>query len=231
MNCSTLELVKAREDAYYALKYMKREIRSYERRENQYNITSKTLDGMRFQKNIIINNYYILCNKIDIIKSKQDKINIKKNIPSIYFNFNKSKQLADKHMQYKLQTDQLELECELNADLERKIKSKISTLKYKLLKLKDSIICHKERYHNRWIKLKKHNEIYEYECIKQLLDKLINNNNNQTHILFELENWKNEFNKIFNSVYSIEDSNFEEFETYSRLSTEPSISIYSSESE
>jgi hypothetical protein len=231
MNCSTLELVKAREDAYYALKYMKRAIRSYERRENQYNITSKTLDEMRFQKNIIINNYSILCNKIDIITSKQHKINIKKNIPSIYFNFNKSKQLVDKHMQYTLQRDQLELECEVNEDLKRKIKSKISTLKYKLLRLKDSIICHKERYHNGWIKLKKHNEIYEYECIKQLLDKLINNNNNQTHILFELENWKNEFNKISNSVYAIEDPHFEEFETYTCLSTEPSISIYSSESE
>ena len=186
---------------------------------------------MRFQKNIIINNYYILCNKIDIIKSKQDKLNIKKNIPSIYYNFEKSKQLVDKHMKYKLQTDQLELECEVNADLERKIKSKISTLKYKLLKLKDLITCYKESYLNGWIKLKKHNEIYEYECIKQLIDKLIINNNNQTHILFELENWKNEFNKIFNSVYAIEDSNFKEFETYACLSTEPSISIYSSESE
>jgi len=227
MNCSTLKLVKAREDAYLDLKYMKRSIRLYENRKNKYNITSKTLEEMRYQKKINIDNYNILNNKINIINSKIDKINIKKSIPTIYCK--KSKQLDDKLIQYNLQIEQLELEFEENEALETNITNKISTLKYKLLELKKSITIYEKEYRTGWFILKIRNEIYEYECIMQLINNLIINNNNQIHILFELENWKNEFNKISNSMYAIEDPHFEEFETYTCLSTEPSI--YSSESE
>jgi len=229
MNCSILKLVKAREDAYLDLKYMKRSIKLYENRKNKYNITSKTLEEMRYQKKINIDNYNILNNKMNIINSKIDKINIKKSIPTIYCK--KSKQLDDKLIQYNLQIEQLELEFEENEALETNITNKISTLKYKLLELKKSITIYEKDYRTGWFILKIRNEIYEYECIMQLINNLIINNNNQIHILFELENWKNEFNKISNSVYAIEDPHFEEFETYTCLSTEPSISIYSSESE
>ena len=86
----------------------------------------------------------------------------------------------------------------------------------------------KKEYQQAWLTLKKYNEIYEYECIKQLIDKFIINNDTKIKILVELDNWKNEFIKISNSVYAIEDPNFVRIFDFGCDSTDPSISIYSS---
>ena len=227
MNCSTLKLVKAREDAYYSLKYMKRAIRGYENRENKYYIEDIKLSKATHQENILINNQEILNNKKEIIVLNIIQINIKKNIPSIYHK--KSKQLEDKLTNYNLQLEQLNLELDENDNNLRKIHRIIELLVNTVSELKETLIYYESHYKQAWQELKKQNEIYEYECIKQLIDKFIINNDNQIQILFELENWKNEFIKMYNSKYVIEDPNF--VERFDCLSTDTSFSGYLSESE
>jgi len=225
MNCSILELVKAREDAYYALKYIKRTIKSYEKKENKYNIENINLNKAIHQETILLNNEEILKNKIELITLKENKINIKKNISSIYSK--QSKQLEDKITHYNLQLEQLNLELTENDNNLRKIHRII--LENAVPKFKNTMLRYKSHYKEAWLQLKNKHEIYEYACIKQLIVKFIINNNNQIQILFELENWKNEFIKISNSKYAIEDPNFKR--VCSMLSSNTSISVYSSVSE
>uniref|UniRef100_A0A6C0H868 Uncharacterized protein n=1 Tax=viral metagenome TaxID=1070528 RepID=A0A6C0H868_9ZZZZ len=227
MNCSSLELFKVREDAYYALKYMKRTIKSYEKKENKYYIENINLNKAIHQENIFINNQEILNNKKEIIILNIIKINIKKNIQSIYHK--KSELLEDKLTHYNLQLEQLNLELDENDNNLRKIHRIIESSVNKVPELKNTMIDYELEYKKAWLELKKHNEIYEYECIKQLIYKFIINNNNKIQILFELENWKNEFIKFSNSKYAIEDPNFKK--TVPIISTNTTSSIYSSESE
>uniref|UniRef100_A0A6C0H9H8 Uncharacterized protein n=1 Tax=viral metagenome TaxID=1070528 RepID=A0A6C0H9H8_9ZZZZ len=226
MNCSTLELVKAREDAYYALKFMKMKIRIYEKRQNQYNIKDKNLCELKHREKIINSKWEILNNQISIINLKIDKINIKKNIPSIYHK--KCNILEDNLIHYNLQYEQLILECERISNNLGKINRKRYDLQENILILTNTLIDLKKEYQQAWLTLKKYNEIYEYECIKQLIDKFIINNDTKIQILVELDNWKNEFIKISNSVYAIEDPNFVRIFDFGCDSTNPSISIYSS---
>uniref|UniRef100_A0A6C0H865 Uncharacterized protein n=1 Tax=viral metagenome TaxID=1070528 RepID=A0A6C0H865_9ZZZZ len=210
MNCSSLELSKAKLDAYYALKCMNRTIRAYEKLKNKFNIMNNRLDKAELQKKIIINNKNNINNKEKIVKLDIKNIQSKMNTLSI--SHEKRKQLEIKLENYDLELEQLNLQFQnlisQYIDINKIIDALYNTLSNISNTIRTDTPYYKGRWLVGWLELKKHNEIYEYECIKRLTFEFIINNNNKTKILFELENWKNKFSKISNSVYAIEDPYF-----------------------
>ena len=230
MNCSPLKLLKAKSDAYYALKCMKQIIKTYEKKQHKLNMKNNKLEKAILQKHIIMNNKKNLNNKEKIIKLEIENINIKINTLSIYHE--KRKQLETKLTHYNLELEQLNLEFENLIGQLVKINEIIQSLEYTVSNLQNTLESDTKYYKAEWLagwlELKKHNEIYEYECINRLIFEFIINNN-KTKILFELDNWKNEFSKISNSVYAIEDPYF--IGPVGCLSDTETTTIFSSDSD
>uniref|UniRef100_A0A6C0H9V7 Uncharacterized protein n=1 Tax=viral metagenome TaxID=1070528 RepID=A0A6C0H9V7_9ZZZZ len=226
MSYFILKKEKARSEAYYALEEHKKVIKTYKKNINIYIIKKIKINNAKQKKNNIINYKTILFGeKRQIYASIMEITYIKDNIlsiiniiyktinndeelrklPSKYINkklsiyHKKIKQLDVKLKQYELQLEKLDLQIKKYTNDLIKIYRIISaSLNRRSTFLSTKSIYFRKQYEQTWLNLKNKDEIYNYECIKQLTVDFIINNDNKTKILFELENWKNEFSKLNN---------------------------------